>query len=112
MEISRWSSELGERIPPDHRHHSHAPRRVRRESSGSFRHPIRGAFGLQMRSGGVRSCLARPPANFRVPPGQMRWTAGLGLPSLRAGTPAMTDTPPEFAKNAASLGGFNTLLKR
>ena len=30
MEISRWSSELGERTPPDHAHHSHAPRRVRR----------------------------------------------------------------------------------
>ena len=47
MEISRWSSELGERTPPDHRHHSPAPRRVRRESSGHFRHLLRGAFVLR-----------------------------------------------------------------
>ena len=44
MEISRWSSELCERIPPDHPHRRHAPRRVRRESSGSYRQPIRGSF--------------------------------------------------------------------
>ena len=44
MEISRWSSELGERTPPDHRHHSPAPRRVRWEFSGNFRHPVRGAY--------------------------------------------------------------------
>jgi len=44
MEISRWSSELGERTPPDHRHQNPAPRRVGRKSSGGFRHPIRGAF--------------------------------------------------------------------
>ena len=47
MEISRWSSEPGERTPPDHRNHRHAPRKVRRESSGRFRHPIRGAFVLR-----------------------------------------------------------------
>ena len=68
-EISRWSSEPGERTPPDQRHHSHAPRRGRWESSGGFRHPLRGAFVLRLRSGGVRSCLARPPANFLGPSG-------------------------------------------
>ncbi len=125
-EISRWSSELGERTPPDHRHHSHAPRRVRRESSGSFRHPLRGAFDLPMRSGGFersekpgaarpqgsaggRWQFARASLDHRLisidPPGQMRWTAGLALPSLRAGTPAMTDTPPEFAEDLRKCAG-------
>ena len=72
MEISRWSSELGERTPPDHRHHSHAPRRVRRESSGTSGTPS-----------GVRSFCACDPVVFArasldhrlisvVPPGQGR----------------------------------------
>ena len=34
-EISRWSSELGERTPPDHRHHGDAPRRGAGNSSAA-----------------------------------------------------------------------------
>ncbi len=50
MEIcrwSRWSSEPCERTPPDHRHHSGAPRRARRECSACFRHTLRGASVLR-----------------------------------------------------------------
>ena len=72
MEISRWSSECSERTPADPRHHSHAPRRVRRESSVRFRHPLRGAFVLQCDP----VVFARASLDHRlisvVPPGQMR----------------------------------------
>ena len=72
MEISRWSSERSERTPPDPRHHDHAPRRVRWEFSGSFRHPIRGAFVLRCDP----VVFARASLDHRlisvVPPGQRR----------------------------------------
>ena len=40
-----------------------------------------------------------------IPPRIRRWTARLALPSLRAGTPAMTDTPPEFAEDVRACAG-------
>ncbi len=71
MEIGRWSSESGERTPPDHAHHEHAPRRVREESSRRFQHPLRGAFVLPC----DRVVFARASLDHRlisfVPPGQM-----------------------------------------
>ena len=47
----------------------------------------------------------RGPCKDCIPPGILRWTAGLTLPSLRAGTPAMTATPPEFAEDVRKYAG-------
>ena len=41
----------------------------------------------------------------KVAPLILRWTAGGAVPSLRAGTPAMTDTPPEFAEDVRPCAG-------
>jgi len=66
---SRWSSEPGERTPPDPWHRSHAPRRGCEELRGRFWQSLRAAFVLPVRSGGVRSFVARPPASFDCPSG-------------------------------------------
>jgi len=95
MEISRWSSEPGERTPPDQRHPSHAPRRVRRESFGSFRHPIRGAFVLRCDP----VVFARASLDHRlisvVPPGQRRLPPFTAFQNARQapGLPASPDPP-------------------
>ena len=45
------------------------------------------------------------PCKGCIPPRIRRWTAGGAVPKLRDGTPAMTDTPPEFAEDVRKCAG-------
>ncbi len=89
MEISRWSSECSERTPPDPRHHSHAPRRVRQESPGSFRHPIRGALVMRCdpvvfaRASLDHRLISVQPSGLRKMIGHPRRQGTTGHPLLR-----------------------------
>ena len=67
MEISRWSSEPGERTPPDRAPNKHAPRQGREERF--FRHPCRGGCHLEIGNPVVFASLDHRLISFH-PPGE------------------------------------------